>query len=57
MMASENGRTDVVKLLLKQNGIDINAKTVFLFSLDFISMIRNFKVIFGTYFTYLKQRL
>ena len=57
MIASGNGHTDVVKLLLEQNGIDINAKTVFLSYLDFISMIRNFKVIFGTYFTYLKQRL
>ena len=30
MWASEEGHTEIVKILIEQNGIDINAKTVFL---------------------------
>ena len=30
MYASHNGRTEIVKMLLEQNGIDINAETIYL---------------------------
>ena len=39
MFAAQNGHTEIVKLLLKQKGIDFNAKDVFLLCLKFISMI------------------
>ena len=39
MIASENGHTEIVKLLLEQNGIDINAKDVYLFYMTFFSII------------------
>ena len=31
MYASENGHTEIVKLLLEQEGIDINTKDAYLF--------------------------
>ena len=39
MRASENGHTEIVKILLEQEGIDINAKDITLFLLIFISFI------------------
>ena len=39
MYASGNGRTETVKILLEQEGIDINAKDIQLFLLKFILII------------------
>ena len=39
MKASEGGYTEIVKMLAKQEGIDINTKDIFLFLLKFISII------------------
>ena len=36
ILASQKGKTEVVKLLLEQTGIDINAKSVYLFSPIFV---------------------
>ena len=36
MIASQNGHIDVVKLLLEQKGIEINAKNISLYLLIFI---------------------
>ena len=37
MLASKNGHFDIVKLLVEQDGIDINSKDAFLHCLMFIS--------------------
>ena len=39
MKASARGHTEIVKILLEQEGIDVNAKNVYLFILKFISII------------------
>ena len=39
MIAAEKGHIEIVKLLLEQKGIDLNAKDVFLLYLKFISLI------------------
>ena len=39
MVASEECHTEIVKLLLAKEGIDINAKSVYLFYLLFVSII------------------
>ena len=39
MIASEFGHTEILKLLLAKEGIDINAKSVYLFYLMFVSII------------------
>ena len=39
MNASEKGFTTIVKLLLEQEGIDVNAICVFLFYFGFITII------------------
>ena len=39
MYASANGHTEIVKLLLKQEGIDINIKDVYVLGMIFISKI------------------
>ena len=57
MWASENGFTNIVKILVEQEGIDINAKNVLLFLSKFISIISYFKIIFGNLSNYTKQHL
>ena len=47
MHASANGYTEIVKILLEQNGIDINAKAVYLISSQFDSIIQCFKTMLG----------
>ena len=47
MLASYNGYTEIVKILVEQEGIDINAKAINLYYLIFISIILYFKIIFG----------
>ena len=49
MLASDNGHVEIVKMLVEQEGIDINAKGVYLFHLIFISIILFFKIILGDY--------
>ena len=39
MYASYNGHTEIVKILIEQEGIDINAKNISLFLFIFISII------------------
>ena len=39
MFATEEGKTEMVKFLLEQKGIDINAKTFGFFYLNFILKI------------------
>ena len=46
MRASAKGHTEIVKILLEQEGIDINAKGILLFLLIFISIIWDFKIIY-----------
>ena len=36
MIASQNGHTEIVKLLLEQKGIEINAKSISIYLLKFI---------------------
>ena len=49
MLASNFGNTEIVKLLLEQEGIDINAKNAFMFYSWFISKNCNFKIIFDIF--------
>ena len=42
MMASRYDHSEIVKMLLEQNGIDINAQDIYLFLLLFQSVIRYF---------------
>ena len=53
--ASCYGHTEIVKLLLEQEGIDVNAKAAFLFDSEFISFILDFKEMFGIHSNYWKQ--
>ena len=46
MIASAKGNTKIVKILLEQNGIDINAKSINSYYFVFISIIFSFKRIF-----------
>ena len=39
MRASYNGHIEIVKMLVKQEGIDINAKDIYLYLSIFISII------------------
>ena len=39
MIASKKGHTETVKILVKQEGIDINAKDIYLYLSLFISII------------------
>ena len=55
MRASIKGRTETVKILLEQEGININAKSVSLFLPKFISIIRYLRIIFGNYSKYYKH--
>ena len=57
MWASANGYTEIVKILVKQEGIDINAKDIYLFYSKFISIILYFKIIFENSLKYMKQHL
>ena len=47
MNASEKGHIKIVKILLEQEGIDINAGDVSLIYSNFHSIIRYFKIMFG----------
>ena len=47
IFASLNGHTEIVKMLLEQEGIDINAQDTKLFLSKFILIILYFKVIIG----------
>ena len=57
MIASKNNNIEIVKLLLEQKGIDINAKNVYLLCSKLVSAILFFKIIFGTYLIYFIQHL
>ena len=57
MKASEEGYTEIVKVLLEQEGININYKDIKLFLSKFILIIFNFKIIIGNSLNYLKQHL
>ena len=57
MWASESGHTEIVKILLEQNRIDINAKDVYLISFMFHSIIQNFKIMIGISSNNLRQPL
>ena len=46
MRASFNGYTELVRLLLEQEEIDINAKNINLLYLIFIVMFLDFKILF-----------
>ena len=55
--ASDNGHIETVKILLEQEGIDINSKDVYLFLSIFIVIILYFKTIFGDYSNYYGRHL
>ena len=57
MRASECGCTEIVKALVEQEGIDVNAKNIDLFLSKFISIIWCFEIIFGNYLSYSGQHL
>ena len=52
MRASYNGRKETVKILVEQEGIDLNAKDILLFLSEFILIIWYFKIINGNYLNY-----
>ena len=45
--ASNNGNIEIVKLILEQNKIDINARDIYLFCTMFVFLGFCFKIIFG----------
>ena len=55
MYASRNGHTKIVKVLLEQKEIDINAKNIYSFYLIFILIIWYLFETFGIYFIYFIQ--
>ena len=57
MYASDYGCTETVKMLVEQEGIDINAKYIYLYLLLFISTISYFKKIIKNYSNYYLQYL
>ena len=57
MKASNNGHIEIVKMLLEQEGIDINSKDIQLFLSMFILNIFYFITIFENSSIYTKQHL
>ena len=57
MRASENDYIKIVKMLVEQEGIDVKAEDILLFLTIFISIILDFKTIFGNSSNHLKQHL
>ena len=57
MWVSYIGHPEIVKILVKQEGIDINTKNVYLFYLKFFTIVSYFKIIFGNSSNYTKQHL
>ena len=57
MIAIGSGCTEIIKMLLEQKEIEINAKDVYLFLSKFYSIIQNFKVILGLSSNYIGQHL
>ena len=57
MFASDYGHKEIVKILLEQEGIDINAEDIELYYSKFISMNWYFKIIFGIIPNYYLQLL
>ena len=57
MKGSDNGRTEIVKILVEQEGIDINIKNISLFLSMHILIILDFKIIFGNYSNYYGHHL
>ena len=57
MEASNNGHSEIVKILVKQEGIDINAKDIKLILSKFISIIWYFKAAFGNFSNYYGRHL
>ena len=55
ILASFDGHTEIVRLLLAHEGIDVNAKDFYLCSSKFISIIFNFKITIGIFSNYFKQ--
>ena len=55
MCASWKGHTEIFKILVKQEGININAKDIKTYYLDFISIILDFEIIFGNSSNYYGQ--
>ena len=47
MTAARYGHTEIVKMLLEQNGIDINIKNIYLISSMFQTIILYFEIIHG----------
>ena len=57
MIASKRGYTEIVALLVEQEGINFNAKDIYLSDSIFNLIILFFEIIFGNYINYLKQHL
>ena len=57
MKASKNGYTEIVKILLEKEGIDINAKDILLFLSRLISILLYFKIMIGNFSNYYGQHL
>ena len=57
MYASKHGHTEIVKFLVEQEGIDINAKDISLLLSVFISIILYLEIIFGNSLNYTIQHL
>ena len=50
--ASKEGHTEIVIMLVEHEGIDTNAKDIWLLLLEFIPIIWCFSIIFGNYANY-----
>ena len=57
MIASESNLTEIVALLVEQEGIDLNVRDFYLSDSIFNLIILDFKIMFGNYINYLKQHL
>ena len=57
LFATYKGCNEIVKLLLEQKGIDVNAKNVYLFYSKFFLIVSFPIIICGIYLKYLKWRL
>ena len=56
IIASEGGHAEIVKLLLEQDGIYINAKNIYLFSSVLLLIIQYFKIIIKILRNYYTQK-
>ena len=57
MLASSEAKTKIVKILVEQEGININDKDDYLFYSKFVSIFWYFQILYGNYPNYYGQHL